>query len=479
MAGNNGTIQSRLNEKMNLTFSQKLGIWGFGIVGQSALRFARKHDCTSIIIVDTKANADSYIPESDRPFVQFFTQTPETIATMLEICDFIIPSPGIDLRNYQDYKDKFVTELDIFQHYTTISTIAITGSVGKTTLTTLLGSLLEQAEILNKTGGNIGNGMLDLIIENEPIDYAILELSSFQLEQSQQFCPRIGIISNIHPNHLDRHETMYAYAQAKLNMLRPQTNSDFSILPWELQELVCNTHQFQSRKIWHHQYELSHDFILAYTSSESLYGIFENSIVALSNASIRHIIPLSQLPEISLIANWIILIATLETLNIDTRTLITPHMPLHIPEHRIELVATYRDISFYNDSKATIPAATLAAVEKLNAQQLVLFIGGVSKGVDRAPLLQSLEGKTKSIYCFGSEAAQLVQYARANNLNALQFENLEQAVDFYFNHAQPSDTVLFSPAGASFDLFTDYKNRGTAFKELVKKYIGKQQNIGV
>ncbi len=460
---------------MEHIFSQKLGIWGFGVVGQSVLRFARMRGCESITIVDAKENAQSYIPESDRPFVQFFVQTSETIHAMLETCDFIIPSPGVDLRNYQDYKQKFVAELDIFQHYTTTPTIAITGSVGKTTLTTLLGSLLEKTGVSNKTAGNIGNGMLDLISERNTANYSILEVSSFQLEHIKQFAPFIAIISNIYPNHLDRHETMQSYTQAKLRMLQLQKESDYSIVPWELRELLIDKEQFPAQKLWHYPHEISAGFIKEYVSSEPLYTVYQGCIIAVIHGTMRQIIPISQLAEVSLVANWIALIATLEALNIDVSQLISQDMQLTIPKHRIEHIGTYHGIPFYNDSKATIPAATLAAVEKLNAQQLILFIGGVSKGVDRAPFFKSLEGKVKYLYCFGREANQLTQYAQSNNISADAFENLEHAIKQYATLAERGDCVLFSPAGASFDLFENYKKRGEVFKALVQQAF---ENLG-
>lgn len=455
---------------MNEIFDRTLGIRGFGIVGQSVLRFASSHGCNSFVIIDTKPEAELLIPEPQKDQVTFYLQTPDTIKTMLETCAFIVPSPGIDLK--KEYSKKCVAELDIFQHYNLDPVIAITGSVGKTTVTTLLGSLLEYAGFSAVTAGNIGTGMLDLVTDEHQYDYQVLEVSSFQLEHAAHFRPTLAIITNIYPNHLDRHGTIREYALAKMNIIHRQQSSDHAILPWDQREVLGDYSTASTQKTWHSKTHVSADFIQSYTATEPLYALFNNDIVRISCSSAIPIISLAQLPDISLVQNWIILAAALETLGVNTRHLITPDMSLSIPDHRIEHVATHKGAAFYNDSKSTIPASTLAALEKLNSKQLILFIGGVSKGVNREPFIKELANKVESLYCFGVEAAQLTEYAHRNNVPAEAFENLEEAIEYYFRQSKANDCVLFSPSGASFDLFANYQKRGESFKKLIQKHCG-------
>ena len=139
-----------------------------------------------------------------------------------------------------------------------------------------------------------------------------------------------------------------------------------------------------------------------------------------------------------------------------------------LPEHRLEKVATIANIEFYNDSKATITASTLAAIEKINQRPIVLFLGGISKGVNRADFVKQLKDKVRMVYCFGKEAEQLKSFCDQNQIEAQAFGNLEQAFTMLTHNLIPQDQILFSPAGASYDLYTDYRERGNHFKKLVK-----------
>ncbi len=167
----------------------------------------------------------------------FFTRT---LTNFLEYNDYIIASPGIDLRPYQSYEHKFVTEIDLFCQDWQKPLITITGTVGKTSTTHLLSELLKLAGLRVATGGNIGTGMLDLLNEQTSSDCAVLELSSFQLEYAQHCTPDLAIITNIYPNHLDRHGTYDEYTRAKLRSIQLQTPQQKTLIPLSLYETVAD-----------------------------------------------------------------------------------------------------------------------------------------------------------------------------------------------------------------------------------------------
>lgn len=179
------------------------------------------------------------------------------------------------------------------------------------------------------------------------------------------------------------------------------------------------------------------------------------------------IIDLHELPWVSYKENIIILASALHILNCSLNNFVEILNEQEIPEHRMEKVATIATIDFYNDSKATIPASTLAAIEKINQRPVVLFLGGISKGVNRAEFVSQLKNKVRAVYCFGKEAEQLKSFCDQNTIVAFSFENLEKAFDVLCRELNPNDQILFSPAGASYDLYTDYRERGNHFKRLV------------
>ena len=138
--------------------------------------------------------------------------------------------------------------------------------------------------------------------------------------------------------------------------------------------------------------------------------------------------------------------------------------------HRLQFVAEHDGLRFYNDSKSTTTTSTRAAIEKLQGKSIIVFIGGLSKGVDRAHFIKELKGKVKHVYCFGAEAETLRTYCATNNIPAQDFATLDDAFEACVNKVTPQDCILFSPAGSSYDLFKDYEERGNYFKKLVRDY---------
>ncbi|MEX0672382.1 MAG: UDP-N-acetylmuramoyl-L-alanine--D-glutamate ligase [Candidatus Babeliales bacterium] len=405
--------------------NKKIGIWGFGIVGQSALKFftAQKADCT---IFDKKKIA---IPHP----------TYATLTALLYESEYIIPSPGIDLRPYADHRDKFLAEADIFAHYWKKPIIAITGSIGKTTVTTLLGQCLEAAGYRCALGGNIGTGMLDLIANQENYDYALLELSSFQLELCRSFAPDLALWTNFYPNHLDRHNNLEDYFDAKMNIFRFQKEHQRMLINESVWQKILDKNTLD-RRILQARALVN---VLSYSTDTSL-------------------------PPITHPENWQMIINTFKLLGISLPTI--ANIAFKLPEHRLEYVAMHNGISFYNDSKATITQATLSAVNQLGSKPIILLLGGISKGVDRAPLISALRGKVRAIIAFGKEAEILKKLCVLEAIICTRHATLESAFHDACTMAESGDQILLSPGGASFDLFLNYQERGVYFKQLVHEH---------
>ena len=473
------------------------------------------HD-VHVNVWDSREISSSEIAEISR-LSSYYIETKELLPDFLESSDYVLVSPGIDWQDYKEYKDKFICELDLFSKYFSKPTVAVTGTLGKTTVASILYRLLNSLAVedfsffdlgQNKKskegkysvvlGGNIGRGILDLIKEREEIGLAVLEVSSFQLELSNRYAPDIAVWTNFCPNHLDRHSTIERYFEAKWNLFKKQTEKQVAILPVSL----FDTYENLDEKISTLKSQIcfvspepltteklerikNHGQMLFFAKDNCLYqsSFVEGAFIDKKIADLQH------LPEISFFENWMMILSTVYLLrgdlgftnqagwyeNVSSVDYEIEGAKQSIDSHRMELFATINGIDFYNDSKATIVQATQAAFNKLirNDRPIILIIGGQSKGVDRSNFLVRLSRisgkKLKKVFCFGKENDIFQNYK--------MFDSLEKVVEEVMQVASPGDQILFSPGGASFDLFESYKHRGNLFKELVKSYAGKKEEL--
>ena len=444
---------------MEIIFNKKIGIWGLGVSGKSIANFLDSKG------IEYSTQLDSKFPES-----------------FLESNDIIIPSPGIDLRPWKKYANKFLAEIDFFVHFFTKPTVGVTGTLGKTTITFLLNELLKKNNLNSIAAGNIGIGMCDIINQQDNLDIAVLELSSFQLEFCKSYTPRLAVLTNFFPNHLDRHIDLEEYKNAKLNLFKNLTVSDYALVPIELAHEFnfINTNIFYFAKNFA---LLSSSNIHGYpailgdaTSSchghperafRRVEGYFldNNKVCFWNGLDIKIVTELNkEHKQKTFFENWLIICAALNILNCKNFNVSEDVL---LPAHRMEKVIK-NEIIFYNDSKSTVIESTLKAVASCNNP--ILFLGGLSKGVDRSNMFEEIKNKVSFVICFGQEAGLLNNLCIKNNIKSCSFKNLEDAVEFCIKFAKKGDEVLFSPGGSSFDLFENYCHRGDRFKELVNLY---------
>lgn len=483
--------------------NKKIGIWGFGVVGQSTARFMANYS-TQIQIMDTKTPTAEQQQWLIDHMISFVTQSPETISSFLEHNDYIIPSPGININQYYaQYADKWLCELDIFAIYFKNPIIAITGSVGKTSVTTLLGGLLKKlSQSAGNTivgtspiiGGNIGTCTLDFITPAQATS-AIVEVSSFQIAYTKKFAPQLAIITNFSPNHLDWHGTLDHYLHAKLNIYTHQTATDYALLPYELHDTFI---AYQQKKLLDVSTSKNYGSTENLADSTSqlflfstdtipadkrtslaphiiLFYVHHNIVMRYHNRTYTPIYNLANLPPITCTQNWLIIITALTILALPLNDIHEHVSTLALPPHRLEKVITPPDypIAIYNDSKSTTPAATLNALQTLTGKPTHLFLGGLSKGIDREPLIAALQNKVKKVYCFGAEHVHLAQLCAQYQISCEAFATLEPAVNNCLINALPHEQIIFSPAGSSYDLFQHYEHRGDQFKRMVALFLQK------
>jgi len=442
---------------------KKIGIWGFGVVGKSLVRYLG--DVARLTVLEKRLLTEEETLLLAHANVRLYENN-QHLENFLHDNDYIIASPGIDVRPYQQYRHKFIAELDLFASHWQKPIIAVTGSVGKTTTVHILHAILQAKGVRVAFGGNVGIGMIDLIAQQNSVDCALLELSSFQLESVKQFRPNIALWTNLFANHLDRHGTMQAYFDAKYMLLQHQQEGDTIVLPFALLKEVYAKRP-KSRLIVVAKERPTEQELLLLSRESVLFFIADGYIQKMCNGIVEQCLSVESLPALSFMENWLAVYALLDAYNKPLHHNDIAVLSLYIPEHRLQKCATRDSIDFYDDSKSTIAQATMAAVQQLQGRPIILLLGGLSKGVDRSTLIMELRGLVKYVICFGQEAAQLKKFCDIAGLSAAALATLEEAVHHAVQLAKPDDQVLLSPAGTSFDLFANYKERGNRFQELV------------
>lgn len=456
-----------------MLINKKIGIWGFGIVGKSALDYLLRHTPFIQILESTTPSVqDQQLLERHHiPLLQQATD----VHSFLNHNDYILASPGIDLRPYSAYTHKWITELDLLRHAFTKPLIGITGSVGKTTITSILSQIMQQQNVPRVyTGGNIGTGMLNMLTDGIKYDTALLELSSFQLEHCAFAAPDLALWTTFYPNHLDRHGSLAAYFDAKFRLLAHQQPHQQALVPLSLLPQIAQRSCRATLNVFADAVD-ERDWSFDASLAKRLFFIRDNIIMLREDNHETALLDSNILPPITFPHNWLIIVGALHIMHTQLKfpdylaTLINTANTLTLPEHRLELVTNKNGITIYNDSKATTPASTLAAVQILKDKPIVLLLGGLSKGIDRQPLIMQLSQRVQKIICFGKESQQLRTWCEQANIPAQDFATLDEAVYAALHDLQAPAHVLFSPSGSSFDLFKDYQERGTYFKQLVTK----------
>lgn len=459
--------------------NKKLGIWGFGAVGTSAVQFL-SHHCKHISVLDARSmTAEQFgiLSESNAKFIH--QKSENDLIHFLETNDYIVPSPGIDLRPYGQYAHKWLSEVDIFANYATTPTVAITGTVGKTTVTTQLDALLNSHGAYSVAVGNIGTPLLSLIHWIDPVidehvdpEVGVVELSSFQLEHNHRYAPDLAIVTNLYPNHLDRHGTLEEYLAAKMKLFAYQKETQHALLPLELIPMLSQQGYLERIKAQLNFFSLaepSEEHMRIVPKDSTLFFYQDTQVIKKQGTTLKPIVDLPEPLKGTQAINWLICFAAFDLL--DKGEIYHTSPCFKALEHRIEDVGTINGVHFINDSKATIAESTLAAVNQVNGP-VILLLGGLSKGVDRTPYIQELPAQVKHIICFGKEAEALAFMCKTAHKPCSIAATLEEAFTEACAQAQAGDTVLLSPGGSSYDLFKHYEERGDCFKKLVQNRLG-------
>lgn len=384
---------------------------------------------------------------------------------LLKQIDCIVLSPGVKSDEWQkiafENNIELVSEIEIAFRFCKGITAAITGTNGKTTTTVLLNNILNNCGIKSFAVGNVGNAFSNECLKIEKRNVAVCEASSFQLENIINFKPKVAGFLNLRPDHLDRYKDFDEYKSAKEKIFKNLDKDCFAVLNYN-DVIVKSFKNSRFNILWFSiKGELPYGYDGFYLQKNYVYYVKNNKKerVFLKN----HI----KLPGLHNLQNIMCASLMARTLGIDFKQMRKIIYNFRGLEHRIEFVAEISNAKFYNDSKATNIASTIAAVNCF-ANDIILILGGSDKGENFATLFESLPSNVKMIFAYGQTATKIVEHAVLSGYKCIKkFDSLENAFKELIKCVYDGCVVLFSPACASFDQFINFEERGDRFKHLV------------
>ena len=378
----------------------------------------------------------------------------------------VVISPGVpvDSPMLEEYRQRDIPiwgEIELAYAFSRGRVVAITGTNGKTTTTTLVGQIMNAYYQSVYVVGNIGNPYTDVALETKPETVTVAEISSFQLETIHTFKPAVSAILNITPDHLNRHHTMECYVETKEAIAGNQTKEDTCVLNYE----DAYTRDFGSRcpakvvffsskrKLENGIYLDGEEIILSENGKEQrLMNIHEMNLVGMCN-----------------VENVMAAIAISRAMEVPIDIILNTVRQFKAVEHRIEFVATKNGVDYYNDSKGTNPDAAIQGIRAMS-KPTILIGGGYDKQSEYDEWIEAFDGKVKAFVLIGQTREKIAECARKHGVtNIILADTFEEAFDICVKQANPGDAVLLSPACASWGMFPNYEVRGKMFKEFVEK----------
>ena len=408
--------------------------------------------------------------------------------------EFVVKSPGIPwkaelLKIAKEKNVKVISEIDLAYKYVNknIKIISFTGTNGKTTTSTKMAELLNFAGFRAELAGNAGFSFAKLVADEEELDYIVLELSSYQLENNPQIHSNIAGIINLTPDHLTRYNSVEDYYITKFAIFDKQTENDFALINLD-DEIFAKLYERSELKK-----KIKAQKIYLSTKAKGNVFVYENNIRVIKDLNKRideiqnfseKIDEISEIlmktDELSLkgrhnLENMLFLISSAKILNVKNEKIAEFLKSTTALEHRLENFFVKENTAFINDSKGTNVESTLKAIDSFN-NSIIMILGGDDKKIDNMPLIERVKEKVDFVYLIGDNAQILIDdmekvgYKNYKNLETVEnvLNYLKEKVDF-----SKDQTVLFSPATSSFCQFKSFEHRGKVFKELTEKIIGK------
>lgn len=427
---------------------------GLGVSGLSCVRYLHKQGIP-VAVNDTRSS-----PPNLDAIIAIDPTIPISLGkldeALLSRANQIILSPGIALANPLISKlikqgVSVIGDVELFAKAANASVISITGTNAKSTVTTLVGKMAEAAKLNVGVGGNLGTPALDLL--DDARDLYVLELSSFQLETTEHLKSKVATVLNITPDHMDRYPTLRDYQLAKLRVYQ---NCECAVVNKD--DALTEPENKTSKKI----------YFTMRTPAENEFGLHDNYLM-FGSTKLLHA---SELPVAGkhYQSNAMASLALGHAYGLPMEIMLKVLREFQGLPHRCQLIRETNQIKWYNDSKGTNVGASLAAIEGLGEiinGKLILIAGGIGKNADFSPLLPAMQKYARHVVLIG-DAAKDLACVIGNSIPYSFATSMEEAIRTAAKCAQPEDSVLLSPACASFDMFKNFEHRGEVFTELVK-----------
>lgn len=450
-------MQERKKEKMK----EKIVILGSGESGVGAAILAQKQGA-DVFVSDFGTIKPTYKEELTARGIPF--EEGKHTEDIILSATTIIKSPGIAdkvaiVKKIKEKNIPIISEIEYGYLYSNATIIAITGTNGKTTTTSLTYHILEKAGLDVGLGGNIGTSFARQVADGDRA-YFVLELSSFQLDNCIRFKPHIAILCNITEDHLDRYDYQFEkYIQSKFSITKNQTEQDYFIYCEDdaitIQHLIKANPHVQKIPFSYHKEIQNGAFV---TNQEIIIQLNKNNFT----------MPISELSIQGIHNSYNSMAAAISAKLVGVRNekIRESLEDFKNLEHRLEFVATIKGVDFINDSKATNVNSTWYALESMT-KPTVLIAGGVDKGNDYTLIKELVNSRVKAIICLGKDNEKLHEAFASEVGYIVDTQSMEQAVQMAYNISEKGDVVLLSPCCASFDLFENYEDRGKQFKRNV------------
>lgn len=441
-------------------------VYGTGISGISAAALLESVNAKVVLYDEntkiTKEQIREKLPEGSKTKILLGALSEEMVDTL----DLVVLSPGVptDIPVVEGFYAKKIPvwgEIELAYCLSKGQVVAITGTNGKTTTTTLVGKLMKNYYDSVFVVGNIGNPYTEEAKAMVDETVTVAEISSFQLETIHEFHPKVSAILNITPDHLNRHHTMECYIETKEKIAQNQTKEDVCVLNYD--DPV--TKEFGERCNASVLY-----FSRLHTLQKGVYLKGDTFVYADGTAETE----ICKTSELKVLGghnheNVMAAIAMAVSMNVPMEIIRKTVMEFTAVEHRIEFVTEKNGVAYYNDSKGTNPDAAIKGIQAME-RKTVLIGGGYDKGSDYDEWIESFDGKVTYLVLLGATKEKIAACARKHGFENIIFaETLEEAVKICADHAKPGEAVLLSPACASWGMFDNYEQRGRIFKELVRK----------
>jgi UDP-N-acetylmuramoylalanine--D-glutamate ligase len=438
--------------------ARKAVIVGMGRTGLSAARHLQR--CGFRIAVTDSRDSPPELAGLQAMGGNIVMRTGGFDARLLEQADIVVTSPGVALDDPFFVQARargldIVGDIELFARAADAPVVGITGTNGKSTVTTLLGRMAERAGVRVRVGGNLGQPALDLL-DRGPTDLYVLELSSFQLDTTHSLKLKAAVVLNVSADHMDRYATLRNYADSKARIF---ANSETAVVNADESE-VARMPRPNQRVISFGLLDGKADYSILTPPQGQEPWLARRGAALLPVAALK-------ISGRHNVANALETLALGDALRLPLAPMLDELREFTGLPHRTQWVADLNGVRYINDSKGTNVGATLAAVNGL-AGPLVVIAGGDGKGQDFTPLAAAFRGKVRTTVLLGRDAG-LIETALAGISHTARVENMQDAVRTASRFAQPGDTVLLSPACASVDMYRDYAHRGNAFAAAVQE----------